>query len=45
MSWEYYVIPTLFWVGAAVIGVGFVVGIAMVISAVRDLIKLECKDD
>ena len=45
MSWEYYIVPALFWVAAAVIGVGFVVGIAMVIGAVRDLIKLECKDD
>jgi len=42
MSWEYYVIPTLFWVAAAIIGVGVVVATAMVIRAVWDLIQFDC---
>lgn len=45
MSWEFYIVPSLFWFGLAVLGVGFVVAVGMVIRAVRDLIKLECKDD
>lgn len=43
MSWEYYIVPSLFWVAAAVIGVGLVVGFAMLIRAVWDLICFDCK--
>ena len=42
MSWEYYVVPALFWVAAAIIGVGVVVATAMVIRAVWDLICFDC---
>jgi hypothetical protein len=45
MSWEYYIVPSLFWFGLAVASVGLIVGVAMVVRAVRDLINLECKDD
>lgn len=43
MSWEYYVFPAVFWVAAAVVGVGLVVATAMVIRAVWDLICFDCK--
>ena len=43
MSWEYYVVPTLFWFGLAVVGVGVVVATAMVFRAVWDLICFDCK--
>lgn len=45
MSWEYYIVPTLFWFGMAVLGVGLVVAGAMFISTVRDLINLEKDND
>ena len=45
MSWEYYIVPSLFWFGLAVMSVGLVVGVAVFVRMVRDLINLEQDND
>jgi hypothetical protein len=43
MGFEFYIFPVLFWVAAAIIGVGVIVAFALLIHAVYDLMCFDCK--